>query len=64
MAEIIGGKFSHFENDDPDYPNLDGLTNTNVFVKPRPTKASIGNAATAQQKLAVQQEVDFKCSSI
>ena len=50
MEDIIQAKFTHFENDDPDYPNMDGLTNQHVFVAPRPTKASLGNAAVAKER--------------
>lgn len=50
MGELISAKFTHFENDDPDYPNMDGLTAQHVFVEPRPTKASLGNAAVAKER--------------
>lgn len=50
MGELIQAKFTHFENDDPDYPNMTGLTNQYVFVAPRPTKASLGNAAVAKER--------------
>lgn len=50
MEDIVQAKFTHFENDDPDYPNMDGLTNQHVFVAPRPTKASLGNAAVAKER--------------
>ena len=50
MEDLIQAKFTHFENDDPDYPNMDGLTRQHVFVAPRPTKASSGNAAVAKER--------------
>lgn len=52
MEDLIQAKFTHFENDDPDYPNMDGLANQHVFVAPRPTKASLGNAAVAKERRA------------
>lgn len=52
MEDLVQAKFTHFENDDPDYPNMDGLTNQHVFVAPRPTKASLGNAAVAKERRA------------
>jgi hypothetical protein len=50
MGELIQASFTHFECDDPDYPSMDGLANQHVFVAPRPTKASLGNAAVAKER--------------
>jgi hypothetical protein len=46
----VQGKFTHFENDDPDYPNLEGLVVHNNSVVPRSTKASQGWATMARKK--------------
>ena len=50
MEELIQAKYTHFECDDPDYPSLDGLSHQHVFVSPRPTKASLGNALVAKER--------------
>lgn len=50
MEDLIQAKFTPPENDDPDYPNMSGLSNSHVFVAPRPTKASLGNAAIAKTR--------------
>jgi hypothetical protein len=50
VGDLVQGKFTHFENDDPDYPNLEGLVVHNHSVMPRATKASQGWATIARKK--------------
>jgi hypothetical protein len=52
MEAIIQARYTNFDNDDSDYPNLSGLVDKTTVPRPRATKSSVDNAIRTKQPKA------------
>lgn len=52
VGSLVRGKYTNFENDDADYPHIDGLVDKGAIPAPKGTKTSIMQADINKRKAA------------